>query len=226
MCETRVSWEIFDDAATGYEAWYAAPRGRRADRAERALLAWLLGWFPDAHRVLEIGCGTGHFTRWLAARGCWAIGLDRSPAMLREARALARGMPLLLADAHRLPLRDAAVDVSVLVTTLEFLEHPERALREGVRVAARGLVLVVLNRCSLGALSRRSGPQSRGSLLADARDFSQARLRDALERAAGARLLGMHWRSTLLPRPLDRILVPLPAGDVLGAAVELAGSPG
>lgn len=217
-----MSWQIFEEAAARYEPWYATPRGRRADRAERALLAWLLGWFPGARRVLDIGCGTGHFTQWLAARGCAAIGLDRSPAMLREARALARDTPLVLADAHRLPMRDGAVDVSALVTTLEFLEQPARALEESVRVAEHGLMLVVLNRCSLGALSRRWGPQSRGSLLAGARDLSRARLRDALEEAAGERLLEMHWRSTLLPRPLDRILVPLPVGDVLGVAVELA----
>jgi SAM-dependent methyltransferase len=214
-------WEIFEEAAARYEPWYATSRGRRTDRAERALLAWLLGWFPGTRRVLEIGCGTGHFTQWLAGRGCAAIGLDRSPAMLREARTLARGTPLVLADAHRLPFRDGAVDVSALVTTLEFLEQPTRALEESVRVAERGLVLVVLNRCSLGALSRRWGPQSRGSLLASARDLSRERLRGALEKAAGERLLGMHWRSTLLPRPLDRLLVPLPVGDVLGVAVEL-----
>lgn len=217
-----MSWEIFEQAAARYEPWYATPRGRRADRSERALLAWLLEWFPGAHRVLEVGCGTGHFTRWLTARGYAAIGLDRSPAMLREARSLARGAPLLLADAHRLPLRDGAVEISALITALEFLEHPERALAESMRVARRGLVLVVLNRCSLGALSRRWGPQSRGSLLAGARDFSRPRLRDALEGAAGGRLLEMRWSSTLLPRPLDRALVPLPVGDVLGVAVKLA----
>jgi hypothetical protein len=109
-----------------------------------------------------------------------------------------------------------------MITTLEFLECPERALNESVRVAEHGLVLVVLNRCSLGAVSRRWGPQSRGSLLAGARDCSRARLRDDLAKAAGERLLGMHWRSTLLPRPLDRLLTPVPIGDVLGAAVELA----
>lgn len=217
-----MSWEIFEEAATRYEAWYETPRGGRADRSERALLAWLLGWFPAPQRVLEIGCGTGHFTRWLGARGCLAIGLDRSPAMLREARVLAGSGPLVLADAHRLPLGDRAVDVSLLVTTLEFLERPERALEEGVRVAERGLVVVVLNRCSVGALSRRLGPQSRGSLLSGARDLSAGRLRACLARAAGARMLGMHWRSTLLPRPFDRLVTPLPLGDVLGVAVELA----
>jgi SAM-dependent methyltransferase len=154
-----------------------------------------------------------------------AIGLDRSPAMLREARALADGSPLVLADAHRLPLRDGVVDVAVLVTTLEFLERPELALQESVRVAERGLGLVVLNRCSLGALSRRWGPQSHGSLLAGARDCSRASLRRDLEKAAGGRLRGMHWRSALFPRPLDRFPIRVPLGDVLGVAVELARRP-
>lgn len=216
-----MSWEIFEQAAGRYEAWYATARGRRADRSERALLAWLFEWFPGAHRVLEIGCGTGHFTRWLAARAA-AIGLDRSPGMLRDARSL-DGSPLVLADAHRIPLRDCAVDVSALITTLEFLDDPARALKESVRVAERGLVVVVLNRWSLGGASRRWGPQSRGSLLAGARDFSRARLRDHLERAAAERLRAMHWRSTLLPRPFDRLLTALPVGDVLGVAVELRG---
>jgi SAM-dependent methyltransferase len=217
-----VSWEAFERAAGRYEAWYATARGRRADRAERALLAWLLAWFPGVRRVLDLGCGTGHFTPWLAARADMAIALDRSPAMLREARARAGGSRLVLGDAERLPLRDGAVDVSLLVTTLEFLERPEQALLEVARVSERGLALLVLNRCSLGALSRRLGPQSRGSLLAGAHDCSKPGLRARLERTLGKRLLAMHWSSTLLPRPFGALRTPLPVGDVLGVAVELA----
>jgi SAM-dependent methyltransferase len=222
MFEVPVSWQIFERGATRYEGWYETSRGRRVDRSEQALLAWLFGWFPGAHRVLEIGCGTGHFTQWLAAHGYLAIGLDRSPAMLREARARRRGSPLLLADAHQLPLRDHAVDVSALITTLEFLESPHQALQESVRVAERGLVLVVLNRCSLGALSRRWGPQSHGTLLVGARDLSPPRLQEEVEKAAGERLLDVHWRATLLPRPFDRLVTRVPVGDVIGVAVELA----
>jgi SAM-dependent methyltransferase len=220
-----VSWEIFEEGATRYESWYATPRGRRADDAERALLAWLLGWFPGARRILEIGCGTGHFTQWLDTHGYEAIGLDRSPAMLREARARASTSPLLLADAHWLPLRDRAVDIAVLVTTLEFLEFPRQALEESVRVAERGLVVIALNRCSLGGLSRRWGPQSSGSLLAGAHDLSRSRLQEDLENAAGERLLDLHWRSTLLPRPFQRRVLPLPFGDVIGVVAELMSQP-
>ena len=217
-----MSWEIFEEGASRYEGWYGTARGRRVDRSERALLAWLLGRFPGARRVLEVGCGTGHFTQWLAAQGYPAIGLDRSPGMLSEARARVKGSPLMLADAHKLPLRDRAVDVSVLVTTLEFLESPQLALQESIRVAEHGLALLVLNRCSLGAVSRRWGPQSRGALLAGAHDMSRARLQEYLEEAAGERLLDLSWRSTLLPRPFDRLVTRLPFGDAIGVAAELA----
>jgi hypothetical protein len=127
----------------------------------------------------------------------------------------------VLGDAHRLPLRDRAVDVAALIATLEFLAAPEQALEEGVRVAGRGLVLIVLNRHSLGAASRRR-PGSRHALLRHARDLSLHELRRMIECAAGRRLRALHWRSTLLPRPLDRLVAPLPFGDVIGAAAELA----
>jgi SAM-dependent methyltransferase len=220
-----VPWQAFEREASRYEGWYTSPRGRRADLAERSLLAWLLAWFPGPQRVLEVGCGTGHFTRWLTARGLRAVGLDRSPAMLREAGRAPSGSPLLLADAERLPLRDGAVDLVLLVTTLEFLESPRLALEESVRVAQRGLVVVGLNRWSLGALSRRWGPRSRSALLAGARDLSLPGLRRQLREAAGERLQALHWRSVLLPRPCHRLLVPLPCGDVIGLAAELGGGP-
>lgn len=220
-----MSWEVFEKGASRYEGWYETPRGLRTDRSERALLRWLLGRFPAARRVLEIGSGTGHFTHWLSTRGYRVIGVDRSPAMLREARSQSDDSPLLLADAQKLPLRDRAVDVSALITTLEFLESPEQALQESVRVAKHGLVLIVLNRFSLGAVSRRWGPQSRGSLLSEARDLSRCGLQDHLERAAAERLRDLHWRSTLLPRPFDRFVTRLPCGDVTGVAVELESGP-
>lgn len=219
-----MTWAIFEPTAPRYEGWYETPRGARASRAERALLAWLLRWFPDARSVLEVGSGTGHFTRWLAARGLAAIGLDRSPAMLREAGVGRDALPQLLADAHRLPLRDGSVDLVALVTTLEFLEAPSVALRECVRVAAGGVVVVALNRWSVGAVSRRIGPQSRGGLLSEARDRSLPQLRRELREAAGPRLRGLHWRATLLPRPFDQAVLPLPFGDVLGAAALLGGT--
>ena len=70
--------------AEGYEVWYENP-GLRGDRLEKALLQRLLAGFPDAHTLLEVGCGTGHFTRWFKTQGLQALGLDISTPMLAEA---------------------------------------------------------------------------------------------------------------------------------------------
>ena len=66
---TPVLWDIFDRATSRYEVWYTTPRAYRAGQAERALLAWLLRSFPQVRSVLEVGCGTGHFTAWLVSIG-------------------------------------------------------------------------------------------------------------------------------------------------------------
>lgn len=44
---------------------------------------------PGARTVLDLGCGTGRHASLLAERGYEVVGVDRSPAMLAEARARA-----------------------------------------------------------------------------------------------------------------------------------------
>jgi ubiquinone/menaquinone biosynthesis C-methylase UbiE len=58
----------------GYETWYEETTGRRADRQEKALFQRVLADFPAVHTLLEVGCGTGHFTLWFQERGLQAVG--------------------------------------------------------------------------------------------------------------------------------------------------------
>src|SRR5205823_3151828 len=61
-------------------------------------------------RLLDLGCGTGRFTTFLAdVFGAPALGIDASPDMLRE-RAQDRGAPLAFLAAHAtaLPIRPGA----------------------------------------------------------------------------------------------------------------------
>jgi SAM-dependent methyltransferase len=217
-------WNAFDQQAPSYEQWYSTPRGQRADRAERALLGWLLSSFPDARSVLEIGCGTGHFAGWLAVWGSRVIGLERSPAMLAEMRGRHPLAAPVLGDAHQLPFRDGAVDLALFVTALEFLEGSPAALAEACRVARSGVIVLALNRWSLGGLSRRWGPQSRQPLLSRARDLSLGGLRTLLGQAARHRLRDVRWSSGLFPGPLWPLRARLPVGDVIGVAARLSPS--
>jgi 2-amino-4-hydroxy-6-hydroxymethyldihydropteridine diphosphokinase len=76
---------------------YDAPGGAGDDYAElrpfsafdTAVLDLAVGAIGplDGKRLLDVGCGTGRFTRELAARGARVTGLDRSETMLRVARA-------------------------------------------------------------------------------------------------------------------------------------------
>ena len=134
-----MGWELFHGAADDYERWYTTRRGRRADIAERALLEWLLGHLPEARTVLEVGSGTGHFAARLLESGFEIVGLERAPAMVKEAQRRFPSIPFVLGDAKSLPFRTGAVDVVAFITTLEFLEGAATALREAVRVAHRGV---------------------------------------------------------------------------------------
>jgi ubiquinone/menaquinone biosynthesis C-methylase UbiE len=216
-----VAWDIFERAASRYEGWYATPRGQRTDQAEQALLEWLLTAFPTARSVLEVGCGTGHFAGWLTEKGLKVVGLDRAPAMLAELHRRVPELPVILGDAHRLPVREGAVDVTVFVTTLEFLPDPAAALTEAVRIACQGVVLVILNRWSQGGFSRRWGPQARQSLLSQARDYSLVSLRALVKQAAGKRLREIRWTSTLFPAGLWKVQAQIPLGDVIAMAAIL-----
>jgi len=46
---------------------------------------------PGARTLLDLGCGTGRHANLLAERGYDVVGVDRSPEMLAEARARAKG---------------------------------------------------------------------------------------------------------------------------------------
>jgi len=62
-------------------------------------------------RILDVGCGVGHFIAWLAARAPAAYhGVDVSSASLRRARTTTPGASWVVGDAERLPYRDAAFD--------------------------------------------------------------------------------------------------------------------
>ena len=176
--------EIFDERATShYESWYETLEGRRADAPEKDALASLLDCFPRAGSVLEVGCGTGHSTRWLNGRGLVAVGLDLSTAMLAQAHG-SGSLALVRGDACRLPFTDGAFDLVALITTIEFLETPRDALREALRVAHQGLLLGVLNRWSTLGLRRRLAGLWRPTVYNVARFFGLAELKRLLRSVA------------------------------------------
>lgn len=138
-----------------YEAWYHTPRGAWIGGAEFQLLYANLRPAPGAS-VLDVGCGTGYFTRRLARSGLQATGIDADAAAIRYAQSQTVADERYLAgDARALPFPDRYFDYSVAITSFCFIADPLRALSELARVTRYRVALGLLNRHSM--LYRQKG---------------------------------------------------------------------
>jgi SAM-dependent methyltransferase len=103
---------------------------------ERPAVIELLG-DVEGKRVLDIGCGAGPLSQWLADHGASVVGFDVSPAMVAIARQ--RALPdttFHIADLAK-PLTflpDAAFDVAVGSLVMHYLRDWAGPLRELHRV--------------------------------------------------------------------------------------------
>lgn len=132
-----------------YDAWYDTARGHWAGETEYRLAAKGLAGKPG-ESLLDVGCGTGWFTRRAAADGFQATGLDPNPDWLGFARA--RSSPALTwveGDARTLPFADASFDHVLSIAALCFIDDERQAVAEIVRVARRRFAIGWLNRASL-----------------------------------------------------------------------------
>ena len=99
-----------------------------------------------AHRVLEVGCGTGAILSELdspasltyAGTQCQCHGLDLAPAALAEARIHAPGADLVRGDALSLPYSDSTFDITFCHFLLLWVRDPLQAVREMARVTGPG----------------------------------------------------------------------------------------
>jgi len=86
-------------------------------------------------RLLDVGCGTGYFTREMAARGARATGVDISPRMIARAGALEKASPLGIdyraCDAANLASAFAphSFDMATSCLALQDMPDPLGALR-------------------------------------------------------------------------------------------------
>jgi ubiquinone/menaquinone biosynthesis C-methylase UbiE len=89
-------------------------------------------------RALDVGCGTGHHLRDLAARGFELAGVDGSADMLSAARANCPDADLLEADVTRLPFEADSFDLALCIEVLRYLPDPEACISEMARVLRPG----------------------------------------------------------------------------------------
>jgi len=142
----RRNREVWD----GMSEWYQAKHGPQLNTRP---LAWGMWAIPEAEIgalgdvsgkvVLELGCGGGQWSMFLAEAGARPVGLDLSEQQLSAARRLMRTpYPLVHADGEQLPFSDASFDVvlsdhGAMIWADPYATVPEvaRVLRPGGRLA-------------------------------------------------------------------------------------------
>lgn len=134
----------FSRAAGSYDAVAAL---------QRAVGDGLLQRLPSdlqVQRWVDLGCGTGHFSRGLAERfpACEGFAVDIAEGMLRHARPLGGAKHFIAGDAECLPLREASADLIFSSLALQWCADFQAVLREAARVLRPGGVLAFSSLCS------------------------------------------------------------------------------
>jgi SAM-dependent methyltransferase len=107
--------------------------------------------------AIELGCGTGYVSAWLARRGARPVGIDNSPRQLETAARLQRehglDFPLLLGNAERVPFPDASFDFAISEYGAVLWADPYAWVPEAARLLRPGGRLHVLTNGLLAYLT-------------------------------------------------------------------------
>ena len=206
-----------------YDAWYDTPRGRWIGETEYRLAARALAARPG-DSLLDVGCGTGWFTRRFAQTGLRVTGLDANPGWLDYAHA--HSAPAICwreGDARQLPFPDTCFDHVVSIAALCFVDDERKSVAEIVRVTRRRFAIGWLNRASLLYWQKgRDGGSgayrgARWHTTHEVRDlFSGLPVRDLTVRSAIFLPSGTRWAARLE----QRVPSALPWGGLLMVSGE------
>src|SRR5581483_1069057 len=133
---------------------HAGPDSRDARQLVpgRSWAAWsrALGLLMPRVKVADLGCGEGYLTIEAARWASKVIAVDRSAAVLKRAKALARRRRVSnviwkKGELEKLPVKDGAVEVAMLSQALHHAQNPARAIAEAARVTTAGGRVLVLD---------------------------------------------------------------------------------
>lgn len=151
VAANRTAWD-------GYAKDYVAP-GERAWRVQPGDETWGIYGVPESavHMLpddlagkdaIELGCGTGYVSAWMARRGARVVAIDNSPNQLETATRLQRehrlDFPLLLGNAERVPYPDASFDFAISEYGAALWADPASWIPEAARLLRPGGRLVFL----------------------------------------------------------------------------------
>jgi SAM-dependent methyltransferase len=147
----REAWDRFaaEYVGPGERSWAERPGQERwgifgIPESELQLLPGDL----EGRDTIELGCGTGYVSAWLARRGARPVGIDNSAAQLATARRLQGehgiDFPLVHGNAERVPYPDASFDLAISEYGAALWADPYRWIPEAARLLRPGGRLIFL----------------------------------------------------------------------------------
>jgi ubiquinone/menaquinone biosynthesis C-methylase UbiE len=98
----------------------------------------------SAHKVLEVGCGTGHWLAFLESHGYSVSGMDPSPQMLQKARTHVMSGDLKLGYAEKIPWENDTFDQLFCINAVHHFEEKSQFVSEAFRVLQPGGGLLII----------------------------------------------------------------------------------
>ena len=134
------SYSVFYDTAPGYGA-------NEEKLVWKRLLADAIG--PGPKKVLDAGTGTGFISIILAELGYDVSGIDFSDGMMKFARDKTKekglNIDFIVGDVENLEFDDGIFDCVTARYVLWTLPHPEKALKEWMRIVRPGGKIIVVD---------------------------------------------------------------------------------
>lgn len=216
------AWYFQEDSTKTYESYYQE-KYKRADKLEKVLLEKLLNTLGPTKSLLEVGCGTAHFTRWFESLGLECYGLDLSDLMLKEAKKLWLEGVLLQGDGSFLPFKNNSFDIVAFMACMVYMPDPIKVIHEASRVARKGIIFGLINKWSLPTLRRIiQVKMGKNPYYKNAKFYSILDMKQMLRDALGDAHIIPYWSTIVFPKILGEVQSSLfPFGAFVGIAVKL-----
>ena len=103
----------------------------------------LYDWLPASGPVLDVGCGNGIYTQWLAKKCGYAVGVDHNHKNLAWGKSEFPNCDFVLSNGETLPFADGSFGAVMLTEVLEHTRDDRATLAEIARVTRPGGTLLL-----------------------------------------------------------------------------------
>lgn len=150
----------FNTQSSSYDDYYSTELGLAIDKSEKKCVKKFLDKITNK-TILELGCGTGHWSEWISEQGFDVHGIDVAEKMLEKAES--KNIPnskFELMSMTDLKFEDESVDNIIAVTSIEFSIDLDKTFSEIKRVLKPNgyFIAAVLNSKSVIGINKKDNP--------------------------------------------------------------------